>query len=252
MLSSPIAIIKVGDTFPPICDQHGDFEHWTRACLCGEVPTLDTIVIDPRAKRNFPEVTTLSGIVVTGSHEMITEEKGWIQDLLSWLRQAVAHEVPTLGICFGHHALAQACGGTVGYRTSGAEIGTAEITSTAAASGDPLFGSLPQVFPAQVLHWQSVLALPAGAVLLARSEGDPHHSFRVGSSAWGIQFHPELSAAIMSSYIELLASRLFFEGQDASQLKAGVAATPLAGTVLRNFYDHVVCLNAAADELVTK
>lgn len=243
MNSSPIAIIKVGETFPQICDQHGDFEHWTRDCLCGEASPLGTIVIDPRSTGHLPEVTAFSGIVVTGSHEMITEEAEWMRGLSLWLRLAVAYEVPTLGICFGHHALAQAFGGTVGYRTSGPEIGTAEITTTEAASDDVLFGTLPPAFRAQVVHWQSVLTLPQDAVLLARSEGDPHQAFRVGSSAWGIQFHPEISEFIVRRYIELLAPRLSFEGQDVDQLKAGIAATPLAGAVLRNFHDHAVALD---------
>ena len=41
---------------------------------------------------------------------------------------------------------------------------------------DALLGSLPERFPAQVTHVESVLGLPDDAQLLATSPGDPHHA----------------------------------------------------------------------------
>jgi GMP synthase (glutamine-hydrolysing) len=48
-----------------------------------------------------------------------------------------------------------------------------------------------------------VRSLPDGAVWLGHSDLYPHQAFRVGTSAWGVQFHPEVSLA---SYREWVAA----------------------------------------------
>jgi len=47
------------------------------------------------------------------------------------------------------------------------------------------------------VHWHhDTFDLPAGAVLLASSERYPHQAFRVGTHAYGLQFHVEVDADI--------------------------------------------------------
>ena len=54
----------------------------------------------------------------------------------------------------------------------------------------------------QVHHSQRVLALPRGAVPLARSPTDPCHAFRLGERAWGVQFHPEFDGPTSRRFVE--------------------------------------------------
>ena len=49
--------------------------------------------------------------------------------------------------------------------------------------------------------------LPAGAELLAEGHHYPNQAFRYGENAWGIQFHGELTRAMMQSWIVRGASR---------------------------------------------
>ena len=95
------------------------------------------------------------------------------------------------------------------------------------------------MFPAQVVHRQSVHRLPAGAVRLAANAFEPNQAFRVGPAAWGVQFHPEFSAQAMRAYVERLGPELRNEGHDPAALAAGVADTPAAARVLRHFARHV-------------
>ncbi|NIQ10109.1 MAG: glutamine amidotransferase, partial [Gammaproteobacteria bacterium] len=74
------------------------------------------------------------------------------------------------------------------------EVGTVEVRLRPEAQDDRLFQTLPARFPVHATHSQSVLALPPGAVHLAENDFDPHHAMRIGSCAWGVQFHPEYSA----------------------------------------------------------
>jgi GMP synthase (glutamine-hydrolysing) len=100
---------------------------------------------------------------------------------------------------------------------------------------DPLFKGLPQTFPAQLTHRQSVLRLPENAVLLGRNEFEPHQAFRVGRCAWGIQFHPEFSAEVMRAYLKVQAPDLEKEGLDAKALIENVIDAPNATSLLGRF-----------------
>ena len=64
---------------------------------------------------------------------------------------------------------------------------------------------------------------------------EPHHAFRVGEAAWGVQFHPEFDAVAMKSYIAQLSGALRKGGADPDQLAAAVTETHAATSVLRRF-----------------
>jgi GMP synthase-like glutamine amidotransferase len=43
-------------------------------------------------------------------------------------------------------------------------------------------------------HWEETGTLPDGAVPLVTGERCAHQSYRIGTSVWGVQFHPEVLA----------------------------------------------------------
>jgi GMP synthase (glutamine-hydrolysing) len=115
-------------------------------------------------------------------------------------------------------------------------VGTVEVrVFPEAAAADPLFANVSRRFFAHATHSQTVLKLPPGAVHLAQSDHDPHHAFRIGSRAWGVQFHPEFSADIMRAYIQKQAEELIQEGQNPDRLVQTVAPTPEAAAILSAF-----------------
>ncbi|MFC7459608.1 glutamine amidotransferase [Hydrogenophaga defluvii] len=201
-LTKPLLILKVGSTHPHIAAELQDFEHWIQAGL--QDPALPVTVIDPREGQALPAQADIAGVVVTGSHSMVSDREPWSEAAAAWLRDAVAAEVPVLGICYGHQLLAHALGGEVGYHPQGIELGTVPVTLSAAAQSDPLFAGLPTQFDAQAAHRQSVRRLPDGATLLASNDFEPHHAFRFGSRAWGVQFHPEFGEAATHAYLATL------------------------------------------------
>ena len=108
-----------------------------------------------------------------------------------------------------------------------------ELTQEAAS--DVLFAKMPTQFSAQASHQQSVLSLPDEAVLLAKNSFDAHHAFRLGSSTWGVQFHPEFSAHVMSIYIRECRDDIAREGLNVEELLARVDATPVSVSLLQKF-----------------
>ena len=105
----------------------------------------------------------------------------------------------------------------------------------ATAAADPLLGELPETFDAQVVHSQSVLQLPPDAELLARSEHEAHHAFRVGHNIWGVPFHPEFSDQALGACLDGLGDNLAQEGRNAAQIRANLRPTPVAASLLPRF-----------------
>lgn len=231
-----ILVIKTGRTHENIRARFGCFEDWMIAAL--GVPAERVEVVSVFSGETLPEdLAGIAGIVITGSPAMVTERLPWSEETARWLRgQIVAQQsrIPVIGICYGHQLLAHALGGEVGWNPRGREIGTVEIRAGADVAGDPLLGGLPFPLAAHVTHLQSVVELPAGAVLLAHSDLEPHHAFRYGGNVWGVQFHPEFSAEIMRAYVDALAPRMAEEGLDPAAVRDAVGDA-CAANVLRRF-----------------
>jgi len=228
-----LLIIKTGRTVKSLLARGEDFEGWMIAAM--DVSSDDVKVVSVYQYEALPELDTVSGMIITGSPAMITDGEDWNFTTMDYVREAVRREIPLLGICYGHQLLALAFGGKVDFHPAGREIGTVTINLTSNALEDPLFKDLPNTFPVQSSHSQSVIDLPAEAVLLACNDFESHHSFKLGSNAWSIQFHPEFSQSIMDEYIIERREILTEEGVDVDALLTQTRATPEATSVLKNF-----------------
>jgi GMP synthase (glutamine-hydrolysing) len=226
-------IIKIGSTFPSIARRFGDFETWTQAAL-GPLDAA-TCILDVENGDGLPSARQCAGVVITGSHAMVTDEPPWSLRLEKWIPSLLEARIPVFGICYGHQLLARAAGGRVGFHRQGKEIGTVSVRLGAECGDDAIFGSLPESFPVHVTHSQTVLRLPPGAACLAANRHEPHHAIRLGDCAWGVQFHPEYDANIMRAYIEEQADELESEGRDISRILRTVRETPVAAQILENF-----------------
>ncbi len=229
-----LLIIKVGDTIPELAKRRGDFEDWFIAGL--GLDSAQVAVFDPRTGAGFPPPNSLAGILVTGSHTMVTEHQPWSERTAKWLVDMVGAGIPTLGVCYGHQLLAYAFGGEVGNNPNGTQEGTTTIELTPEGLADPLLGGLGvEKFDAQVSHAQSALKLPPGATRLAFDSWDANQSFRIGQKAWGVQFHPEMDAEIARTYIHAERAELSAEGLNPDEILASVRQSPLAAQTLKRF-----------------
>lgn len=192
-------IVQTGSTLPALKARRGDFPRWFQRGLGLGVDQVEVIRIDQGDA--LPRVWAHAGIVITGSPAMVSDRSAWSEAAAAWLRHAIEAGQPILGVCYGHQLLAHALGGHVDYHPQGRETGTVLIGKAAEAATDPLFGATPQTFRAHASHQQSVLQLPPGAIVLARSAHDPHHAVRYAPNVWGLQFHPEWSVEIMRGYM---------------------------------------------------
>jgi GMP synthase (glutamine-hydrolysing) len=241
-VNAPFLILETGQ---PVASmrRHRGFPHWIR--VAAGLEAAEAVVVDVERGDAPPPHAAFAGAIVTGSGAMVTDRLPWSERTAAWLGDAARAGLPVFGICYGHQLLAHALGGEVGDNPAGREMGTIELETVAPGAGDDLlFAGLPARFPAQATHLQSVLRMPEGATLLARSPGDACHAFRWGDAAWGVQFHPEFSTAHMRGYVHARRDALAREGHDPARLVAGVGATPQARRVLRRFVRHARTLAA--------
>jgi GMP synthase-like glutamine amidotransferase len=123
----------------------------------------------------------------------------WLREENFFLERLLGLHIPVFGICLGAQLLAKAAHASVGPARE-PEIGWPIVELTAAAAADPVLGRLPKTFEAFQWHYYEH-GLPAGGVELARNSVCTQ-AFRLGDSAWGVQFHPEVTLAQLEGWIQ--------------------------------------------------
>lgn len=177
------------------------------------------------------ELTGYAALVVMGGgmNAMDDELAPWLPGLRTLLADAVAAELPVLGVCLGAQLLAAATGGRVSLG-SAPQYGAQLVAKRQAAATDPLFRELP-ITP-DVVHWHTdeVSVLPPGAVQLAAAPDCEQQAFRVGRLAWGIQFHIETTPEIIRTWAAHDAAELADYDLDAIVERCVAVHPDIAGT----------------------
>ena len=124
---------------------------------------------------------------------------------LRFLRSALGARQPVLGVCLGAQLLAAAAGSRVYPNRSEdgspvLEVGFGEVRLIGGQSEPALAGLGDRLL---VLHWHGdTFNLPPSAIRLAQSEACANQAFRIGSHAYGLQFHVETDAATVRRWAE--------------------------------------------------
>ena len=153
-----------------------------------------------------------AGAIVFGGPMSANDEIEFIRRELDWMPRAAESGRPLLGICLGAQLMARAAGGSVAPHAEGHhEIGYYALHPTEA--GRDLFDG-----PMQVFHWHGEgITLPQSAVQLATGDLFPVQAFRLGRTAFGLQFHPEVTRAQMERWTTRAAHKLVLPGAQSRE-----------------------------------
>ncbi|MBI3991981.1 MAG: type 1 glutamine amidotransferase [Candidatus Lambdaproteobacteria bacterium] len=172
----------------------------------------------------FPaRVNDYDAYIVTGSKYSAYDDVPFIHRLLELIRELDRARVRTLGICFGHQALAQALGGWVQPNPLGWALGVRDLHFTPAAAAFPALDAVPRPLRILQTHMDMVTVLPPGAVHLAHSADTPVEMFALGGHLLGLQGHPELDAEVIRETLRKLGNVL-----TPSQVQAAQSSLALA------------------------
>ena len=185
-------------------------------------PLVDAgLVIEPwfAYRRPAPprDVSDYDGVLTLGAIAGLKDEADlpWMSVERQLLEKAVAGGTPTLGVCFGAQLLASV-GGAAVRKAPAPEIGWAPVEMEPEAANDPVLralGSRPYVFQ---FHYDTFDEPETGSIL--GRTGALNQVVRVGEKAWGVQFHLEVNAGAIYSWIATYGDEMRAKGTDLEAL----------------------------------
>jgi GMP synthase-like glutamine amidotransferase len=206
--------------------QHLAIEHPGSLGRLLDVAGVELVTVELDEGEPVPDLAPFDLLIVMGGpmdvweedrHPWLAAEKAAIRTWVSDLGR------PFLGVCLGHQLLADSLGGAVGLMPT-PEVGVVEMSLTPAAAADPLFSSLPATIEGLQWHGAQVTRLPPNGTILAANDACRVQAFRVGPSAWGVQFHVEVLASTVAEWAAVPAYRAALEEShhDARRLASAV------------------------------
>ena len=153
----------------------------------------------------LPDRGDVDAIVAMGGPMSVNDEAElpWLVEEKRFIRDAISSGMPYFGVCLGAQLLATSLGAQV-YEGPSPEVGLMSVTLTEVALEDSCFSGLPREL--WTFQWHAdTFELPEGAALLASSSQYPHQAFRWGEHAYGVQFHLEVSGAMVREWAEVPA-----------------------------------------------
>src|SRR5258707_12880107 len=163
--------------------------------LIGRGFTLD--IRRPRFGDPLPDtMADHAGAVIFGGPQRATDEGDFARRETDCLAVPLRDAKPFLGICLGAQMLARHLGGTVFcHRDGHVEVGYYPIRPTQAGL------DMCSPWPGYVYQWhREGFDLPPGTELLGEGDTCAVQMFRAGKGAYGIQFPPEVTQAMMGRW----------------------------------------------------
>ncbi len=140
-------------------------------------------------------------VLIMGGPMSVNDEEAYpfLKDEIPFIGKALKIGHPVFGICLGAQLMAKALGARV-YPGPHKEIGWYWLNQTPSARPDPLFALLDPYF--LVFQWHGeTFDLPPEALCLAGNQAYPNQAFRFGTSAYGLQFHFELTKPMLRTWL---------------------------------------------------
>jgi len=155
----------------------------------------DALPTSPAALTSYDGLVVLGGSMGAGDDAL----HHWLAPVKELIRDAVAAELPTLGICLGHQLMALALGGEVARNPRGQQVGLHAVGWLPEAETDELVSSMG---PVRGVQWNNdvVTTLPDGAVSVAETGDGKLQVVRFARRAWGVQLHPEADEPVLASW----------------------------------------------------
>jgi len=148
----------------------------------------------------IPDLLDADLVIAMGGPMSVNDEAEhpWLAEEKQQIAAAVGAGVPFFGVCLGAQLLAASLGARV-RAGEGPEVGVLPVELTEAGRSDPVFSELAKTF--RTLQWHGdTFDLPPTAARLGGSVAYANQAFRVGKTAYGLQFHLEVTAKMLQEW----------------------------------------------------
>lgn len=191
-----------------------------------------------------------AGAIIFGGPMSANDPDEFVRTEIDWLGTVLRERAPYLGLCLGAQMLAKHMGAEVWPHVHGrAEIGYYPLEATEA--GAAAARSIGAAWPAHVYQWhREGFDCPRGAELMATGGDFPVQAIGVNGHAWGVQFHPEVTPAMMHRWTVRAHERLSLPGAQPreSHFEGWCRHDPAVAHWLGAFLDHWLASDAREQE----
>jgi GMP synthase-like glutamine amidotransferase len=151
-------------------------------------------------QQSAPPPGNYSGLIVLGGPMNACEDAAYphLARVVELIQEFYQQGKPVLGICLGAQLIARAFGSQV-YPNDVPELGFTPLFPVAGVE-EPWLRDYPAGMPMMQWHFDT-FDLPPGAQLLLTSSACRNQAFRIGSSIYGLQFHPEVTPEIVMNWM---------------------------------------------------
>lgn len=148
-----------------------------------------------------------AGAVMFGGPMSANDTDEFVKRETDWLAVPLKENRPFFGICLGAQKLVRHLGGAVTSHPQGeVEVGYYPLHATPE-------GAALMDWPEMIYQWhREGFELPHGAVRLATGNTYPNQAFRYGERTYAVQFHSELTLAMMCKWSVKGAERMNLPG----------------------------------------
>jgi GMP synthase (glutamine-hydrolysing) len=151
-------------------------------------------------------VENFAAVVILGGPDSANDKTPKMENELSLIRKVLDAGIPYLGICLGLQTMVRAAGGKVvkspvketGFRDGDGQF--YNIVLTESGRKDPLFDGIADRVNVFHLHGETVL-LTGNMELLAEGKNCRNQIVKIGTNAYGIQCHFELTGEMFEDWI---------------------------------------------------
>jgi GMP synthase (glutamine-hydrolysing) len=154
-----------------------------------------------------PTLADHAGAIVFGGPMSANDPDDYVRAEIEWLAVPLRENKPYFGICLGAQMLAKQLGAEVTpHPDNMIEAGYYRIAPS--EEGAALIG-----WPEAVYQWhREGFGLPSGARRLATNANFENQAMQYGENAFGVQFHPEMTLAMIHRWTTSAAHRLAAPG----------------------------------------
>ncbi len=192
---------------------------------------LETVLTENKLRYNlidldqgddFPPAENYGALVVLGGPDSANDKVRKMEHQLKRISEALAAQIPYIGICLGLQVLIKAAGGEV-VQSPVKEVGFIDpegdnyrIKLTQKGIRDPLFKGLQNPFDVFQLHGETV-QLTSNMILLGVGRHCRNQVVKVGTNAYGIQCHFELTSQMLNAWADEVPDLLQLNNRNLQQ-----------------------------------
>lgn len=145
------------------------------------------------------DISACSGLIFMGGPMSVNDDLPWISGSLALIREAIAANLPVMGICLGGQLMAKAMGATISQNPT-SEFGWLPVQTVSTDLTRDWLRDIPTNFDA--FHWHGeTFSLPEGAERVLTSDACANQGFVLGNSI-AMQCHVEMTEDLVRDWAE--------------------------------------------------